>query len=186
MQTLVAKKPGKLLAIVWLVVTYLRQPRKGLPVDKEFKQMRELQKKKEETLTRLKRALLAEMFTNGVRYDLAERGALWPEEVSKNELVGILVKNLRLFRGLSGADLAERSGVSLETISRLENGHHKPRQKTIEKLAAALRVKPEQLDPAFVFQRWPAIHQPALSQAEAEEWARERENWQTRIEPAQA
>ena len=45
---------------------------------------------------------------------------------------------------LTQADLADRSGVPVVTISRIENGHHegRPRQSTVRKLALALGVDP--------------------------------------------
>jgi transcriptional regulator with XRE-family HTH domain len=132
-------------------------------VDNEIKQ---LQEKKEKTIEKLKKQLRAELFTNAVRLDVAERGALWPQELSHTELFGILVRNVRLFLGLSEAKLAKRSGLSMETISRVENGKHKPREKTVEKLARALEVPPKQLDTEQVFRRWPAVYQTILSQRE--------------------
>jgi len=135
-------------------------------VEKQLKEIKSLQEKKEKTLKKLKKQLRAEMFTNAVRLDLAQRDALWPQELSDPELVGILVKNVRLFRALSEAELARRSGVSLETISRVENGKHKPREKTVEKLARALGVPSKQLNPDFVFRLWPAVYQTVLSERE--------------------
>jgi transcriptional regulator with XRE-family HTH domain len=135
-------------------------------VDKEIK---EYQEQREKLLERLKKATRAEIYTNAIRLDMAERGALGPKELAEAELVGILVKNVRLSRGLSEGELAKRSGVSLETVSRVENGRHRPREKTVEKLALALDVRPKQLDPDHVFRRWPDIYQPFLSDHEAAE-----------------
>jgi len=44
----------------------------------------------------------------------------------------------RLAAGLTQEELAERAGVSVGTISRLEGGKHKPQAATVEKLDRAL------------------------------------------------
>jgi transcriptional regulator with XRE-family HTH domain len=49
----------------------------------------------------------------------------------------------RLF--VTQEELAERTGVSRATISRIESGQQRPRISTIRKLAAALGVSPETL-----------------------------------------
>lgn len=55
------------------------------------------------------------------------------------------LKELRRRRVLTLRELEEESGVSYNTIWRLENGHNDARPSTIRKLAAALGVKPEEL-----------------------------------------
>ena len=55
------------------------------------------------------------------------------------------LKELRQRRVLTLRELEEESGVSYNTIWRLENGHTEARPSTIRKLAAALRVEPEEL-----------------------------------------
>lgn len=47
---------------------------------------------------------------------------------------------LREAAGLSQQDLATRSGVSIQTISRYERGIAEPRRKTLTRLASALGV----------------------------------------------
>jgi transcriptional regulator with XRE-family HTH domain len=49
----------------------------------------------------------------------------------------------RLF--VTQAELAERAGMTEATISRIENGLHRPRISTVRKLASALGVPPEEL-----------------------------------------
>src|SRR5919107_5197673 len=44
-------------------------------------------------------------------------------------------------------ELAERSGVSEDTITKIENGHRKGRGTTLRKLAKALGVRLEELSP---------------------------------------
>ena len=55
------------------------------------------------------------------------------------------LKALRERSFLTQAQLAERSGVSETTISRVENEHHAARFSTIAKLAKALGVRAEDL-----------------------------------------
>lgn len=55
------------------------------------------------------------------------------------------LKELRDRRVLTLHELEERSGVSYNTIWRLENGKTGAQPRTIRKLAAALRVDPEEL-----------------------------------------
>jgi len=49
----------------------------------------------------------------------------------------------RLF--VTQEELAERTGMSRATISRIESGQQRPRISTVRKLAAALGVSPEAL-----------------------------------------
>ena len=49
----------------------------------------------------------------------------------------------RLF--VTQAELAERTGLTVSTVSRLENGLQRPRISTVRKLADALGVEPETL-----------------------------------------
>ncbi len=55
------------------------------------------------------------------------------------------LRKLREQRSLSQAVLAKRAGVTLFTISRLENGRHRPTSRTVRKLAKGLGVKPEDI-----------------------------------------
>jgi transcriptional regulator with XRE-family HTH domain len=55
------------------------------------------------------------------------------------------LKELRQRRVLTLREVEEESGVSYNTIWRLENGHTEARPSTIRKLAAALGVEPEEL-----------------------------------------
>jgi transcriptional regulator with XRE-family HTH domain len=55
------------------------------------------------------------------------------------------LKELRAKRGLTQAQLAKLSGVSHSYLSRIEIGMHQPTLEVIEKLAAALKVKPSAL-----------------------------------------
>ena len=55
------------------------------------------------------------------------------------------LKNLRRRRVLTLRELEEESGVSYNTIWRLENGYTDARPSTIRKLATALGVEPGEL-----------------------------------------
>ena len=55
------------------------------------------------------------------------------------------LRDLRRRRVLTLRELEEESGVSYNTIWRIENGHREARPSTIRKLAAALGVEPEKL-----------------------------------------
>jgi len=56
------------------------------------------------------------------------------------------LKELRLNAVMSQRDLSTKSGVSFDTISRLENGKQTPNFVTIRKLAKALNVEPNSID----------------------------------------
>ncbi|MGA5135567.1 helix-turn-helix domain-containing protein [Streptomyces olivoreticuli] len=51
---------------------------------------------------------------------------------------GRLLRKLRLERGLSQIQLAERAGVSQAVVSRVEVGHHSPTIRSLSRLADAL------------------------------------------------
>jgi transcriptional regulator with XRE-family HTH domain len=55
------------------------------------------------------------------------------------------LKELRQRRVLTLRELEEESGVSYNTIWRLENGHTEARPSTIRKLAVVLGVEPAEL-----------------------------------------
>ncbi len=55
------------------------------------------------------------------------------------------LREVRERKLLRQEDLAERTGITLSTISRLENGLQRPRVTTIKKLAEGLGVPPEDL-----------------------------------------
>jgi transcriptional regulator with XRE-family HTH domain len=59
-------------------------------------------------------------------------------DLKKVKMNGLRAK--RLAAGLSLRQLSEKSGVAIETLSRLERGHNRPQARTINKLAKALDV----------------------------------------------
>jgi transcriptional regulator with XRE-family HTH domain len=62
----------------------------------------------------------------------------------------LALKALREARGWSLHELADRSGVALGTLARMEQGAVRARPETIAKLAAALGLTPSAL--------WRALH----------------------------
>ena len=59
--------------------------------------------------------------------------------------MGVRLREWRRRRLMTQRDLAEASGVGAVTIARIEAGHATPRFRTVRKLAAALKIAPEQL-----------------------------------------
>ncbi len=55
------------------------------------------------------------------------------------------LRELRRLRVLTLRELEEKSGISYNTIWRLENGYREARPSTIRKLAAALEVEASEL-----------------------------------------
>lgn len=55
------------------------------------------------------------------------------------------LREVRESRFLTQGELAERSGVSRQTINRIEQGDIEPRFRTIRQLARALDVEPAEL-----------------------------------------
>lgn len=55
------------------------------------------------------------------------------------------VKELRIRKGFSQEELAEKTGLSLRTIQRIENGETDPRGDSLQRLAAAFNVQPNDL-----------------------------------------
>ena len=71
-----------------------------------------------------------------------KRLARMPSEVL---YIGDRLRDLRKRRLLTQEQLAERSGVGIATIVRVERNQVEPRGSTIRKLAEALDVEPEEL-----------------------------------------
>ncbi|MCG6186289.1 helix-turn-helix domain-containing protein [Maribellus maritimus] len=55
------------------------------------------------------------------------------------------VRDFRIKKGLSQEELANKTGLSLRTIQRIENGESIPRGDTFKKIAIALQVSPEEI-----------------------------------------
>ncbi|WP_324665694.1 helix-turn-helix transcriptional regulator [Dehalococcoides mccartyi] len=52
----------------------------------------------------------------------------------------------RLDKFWSQAELAKQAGIGADTVNRLEAGKHKPNFVTVRKLAMALDIKPEEIE----------------------------------------
>jgi DNA-binding XRE family transcriptional regulator len=52
--------------------------------------------------------------------------------------IGIGIRGLREHRGLTGKDLAERAGITPQSLSRIENGHHDVVYTTLQQILAAM------------------------------------------------
>jgi transcriptional regulator with XRE-family HTH domain len=61
------------------------------------------------------------------------------------DINGQRLRELRVERALTLRALAEESGVSFDTINKLELGQRRARLSTIRKLAGALDVEPKEL-----------------------------------------
>jgi DNA-binding XRE family transcriptional regulator len=69
--------------------------------------------------------------------------------VSWNETVGNRLRDFREAQGLTQTQLARRAGLLQSHISRLENGENSFTERSLNKIAKALGIRPEQIDPAF-------------------------------------
>lgn len=63
----------------------------------------------------------------------------------KTNMAMTKTKDLRNRCGFSQEELAEKSGLSLRTIQRIENGDTNPRGDSLRRLAAALETSPDEL-----------------------------------------
>jgi transcriptional regulator with XRE-family HTH domain len=61
----------------------------------------------------------------------------------RRHMVGERLAKLREKKALTLRDLEEASGIGADAISKIENGHRKPRPSTLRKLARALGVEVE-------------------------------------------
>jgi transcriptional regulator with XRE-family HTH domain len=61
------------------------------------------------------------------------------------EVNGVRLRQLRRERAWSQRDLARQSGVSQDTITRLETGQREAQPRTMRRLAEALGVEPREL-----------------------------------------
>ncbi len=63
----------------------------------------------------------------------------------KKEKLAQGVKELRKIKGLSQEELAKKSGLSLRTIQRLENGETEPTGETLKRISTVLDITPKKL-----------------------------------------
>lgn len=74
------------------------------------------------------------------------------------------VKELRKSQGLSQEELAEKTGLSLRTIQRLEKGDTEPRGDTLKRLSIALNSSPDDLIEWQVYEDKNVLKMLSLSQ----------------------
>lgn len=63
----------------------------------------------------------------------------------KNNSLAIKVKELRRRKGYSQEELSEKTGLSVRTIQRIENGESNPTGESIKRIAIGLEVTPDEL-----------------------------------------
>ena len=63
----------------------------------------------------------------------------------KNKNFANRIKELRVRKGLSQEELSEKTGLSLRTIQRIENGETEPRGDSLKRLTASLGVSPDEI-----------------------------------------
>lgn len=63
----------------------------------------------------------------------------------KNTELARRIKDLRNRKGFSQEELSEKSGLSLRTIQRIENGETEPRGDSLKRLSAVFDVNPDEL-----------------------------------------
>ena len=78
------------------------------------------------------------------KYGQAEESILW-EELAASRIknlgkAGLALRGARFRERLSQKELAKRSGISQENISKMENGHRPIGEKVAKKLAKVLKI----------------------------------------------
>lgn len=70
------------------------------------------------------------------------------DRLTKHKAAGLALRGARYREGMSQKELAKRSGVSQENISRMENGHRPVGKRVAKKLATVLHINPALLEVA--------------------------------------
>ena len=63
----------------------------------------------------------------------------------KNKELALRIKELRNRKGFSQEELSEKTGLSLRTVQRIENGETEPRGDSLKRLAMAFDVLPDEI-----------------------------------------
>lgn len=63
----------------------------------------------------------------------------------KNKELAQRIKELRNRKGFSQEELSEKTGLSLRTVQRIENGETEPRGDSLKRLAMAFNVSPDEI-----------------------------------------
>jgi transcriptional regulator with XRE-family HTH domain len=61
--------------------------------------------------------------------------------------VGRKIRIIRKQRGLTQEDIADKSGMHVSTLGRIERGESNPPLQTLNKIAQVLKVKPREILP---------------------------------------
>lgn len=69
--------------------------------------------------------------------------------LSSRRYIGEQIKKRRESLGMTQLALAKKAKIPQSHVSRLERGKHAPTRLTIERVAEALRIAPEKLDPGY-------------------------------------
>lgn len=77
---------------------------------------------------------------------LSSRSVMASSQKPIRRAKGELIRILRIQRMLRQEEVAARAGISVEHLSRIENGHVQPTRRTLAKLAPVLGVSPAYLD----------------------------------------
>lgn len=87
---------------------------------------------------------------------------------------GAELRRLRQSAGLSGLTLANRAGISLGHLSRLERGRRRPRHSTVARLARALSGAPDSLTERHLVRLLGPVHAPESPRLDRIEKRRDR------------
>lgn len=82
--------------------------------------------------------------------------------------IGKKIAQLRKEKGLSQKALAEKAGLGIASIQRIEYGSFRPKSATIRKIASALGVASSDIDDELndLFQRWDEQYLPQIKAVE--------------------
>jgi len=67
------------------------------------------------------------------------------KNIKMRDVISEKIKTLRIARGLSQAEMAAQTALSLRTIQRIENGNTEARGDSLIRIAKALNITPEEL-----------------------------------------
>ena len=72
------------------------------------------------------------------------------KNIKMRDVISEKIKTLRIARGLSQAEMAAQTALSLRTIQRIENGNTEARGDSLIRIAKALNTSPEELSKSSV------------------------------------
>lgn len=119
--------------------------------DDLFRLMQETHKTDDQEEQLAIRAAMEEILANApvtVR-ELPPAGDLSTSRKKWAEHVGKTIKELRHKQNMTQNDLAEKAGIPQSHVSRLESAAYTPTHMTLQKIASALGVSVEKLDPCL-------------------------------------